>query len=445
MLAAMGLETVEELFAAVPQAVRMQRSLRIPAPLAEVDHLARFAELAAKNKQGYRTFLGAGCYPHQTPVVVEHLIQRGEFLTSYTPYQAEAAQGTLQAIFEFQTLIAMLSGMEISNASLYDGASATAEAVLMACRLREGRTRICLAQSLHPHYQEVVRSYLRPHAIELVSVGFHARSGQVDPSALESVLDPKTVCLVVQQPNFFGGIEDLQSLAQRVQAAGALFVSVVNEPHALSVLRSPGDCGADLVAGEAQGFGLPPYFGGPGLGFLAAREADKRQLPGRLAGATQDTAGRRGFVLTLATREQHIRRAKATSNICTNQNLMLIAASIYLALHGAKGLREVAQQNLSLTAWFLEQLAALPGYERVFSTPCFNELTLRCPRPAQEIVRACLAHGVVPGVDLGRWHKAWDEWLLICFTEQHTRSDVEALIHALAQAGQQDPLAKAAQ
>jgi glycine dehydrogenase subunit 1 len=412
MLAELGLADIEALFASIPREVRLGRELALPAGMAEEEQLGYFSGLAEANEgRTYTTFLGAGSYPHFVPLTIDSLIQRGEFFTSYTPYQPEVSQGILQAIFEFQTFITTLTGMEVANASMYDGASATAEAVLMAQRLTRGRPRVLLPQSLHPHYRAVTHTHTHFLDLTLETVPMDSASGRMDLAALEKALGPDVSAVVVQQPNAYGVVED--------------------EAMSLALLATPGELGADLVVGEAQSFGVPVAFGGPYLGFMATRDAYKRQLPGRIVGETVDLEGRRGFVLTLATREQHIRREKATSNICTNQNLVMLWALIYLTLMGREGLRQVARDNVSLLAYFRERLGTLPGYALAYGGPSFNEVTVTCPRPAAQIVQACLKRGVVPGLDLARWDPALADKLLVAVTETKNRADIDRLIDAL--------------
>jgi glycine dehydrogenase subunit 1 len=433
MLAQLGLRDLEALFASIPSAARLGRDLSIPAGMSEPEHVDWFRALAARNRGAtFSAFLGAGSYPHFIPLVADSLIQRAEFFTSYTPYQPEISQGTLQAIFEFQTFITLLTGMEVANASVYDGASATAEAVLMADRLAKGRPRALLAESLHPYYRRVVDSHTANLEIRPETLPLGGASGRLDPAALAAALGPDVSCVVVQQPNFFGVVEDLAPLAREAHRAGALLVVVVTEALSLAQLKAPGALGADLVVGEAQSFGVPVSYGGPYLGFMAARRGHVRQLPGRIAGQTLDAEGRRGYVLTLATREQHIRREKATSNICTNENLVLMQALMYLTLMGAEGLRTVAAHNVSLLAYLLGRLP--PGFRPAFSGPRFNEVTLACPRPAAEIVRGAIARGIVPGVDLGRFFPAHADKLLVAVTETKDRAALDRLVAVLGEA-----------
>ncbi|MCH8888236.1 MAG: aminomethyl-transferring glycine dehydrogenase subunit GcvPA [SAR324 cluster bacterium] len=437
MLDEMGLPSLEALFDSIPPEARLGRPLDIPPGLSEEAQLRLFEALAGRNEgQAYSAFLGAGSYSHYIPLTIDSIIQRGEFLTAYTPYQPEISQGTLQAIFEFQTFITILTGMEVANASMYDGASATAEAVLMAGRLAPGRCRVLLSAALHPHYRRVVDTHTRYLELETGTVPMDEKSGRMDGAALQAMLDDGVCCVVVQQPNAHGVIEDMAAIAELARAAGALLVVSVTEALSLALLEAPGRLGADIVVGEAQSFGTALQYGGPYLGFMATREAHRRQLPGRIAGATLDADGRRGFVLTLATREQHIRRENATSNICTNENLVMLSALVYLTLMGREGLRAVARRNLSQLRYFLDRLAGLPGYAPAYSAPGFNEVTVRCPRPAAEIVARCAKRRIVPGLDLSRWDASQGGLLLVAVTETSTKAEIDALIEALGEAGE---------
>src|SRR6202158_2059030 len=372
MLAVVGGKSIDELFSSVPEQYRLKKALDLPGPFSEAEIIQYFKARAAENSLGYTSFLGAGVYNHLRSVVTDSLIQRGEFLTSYTPYQAEISQGTLQAIFEFQTLICELTGMEVANASMWDGSTATTEAVLMAERLT-GRHRVVVARSLHPEYRQVLDTYTRNIGLQIQEVGFTS-TGQIDAMQLDAAVDDKTAAVVVQSPNFFGVIENVADLAELAHASGALVVTAITEGVSLGAVRPPD--GADIVAMEAQSFGLAPSYGGPYAGVIATRDKFVRQLPGRLAGETVDTEGRRGYVLTLATREQHIRREKATSNICTNQELGPLAVSIRLCLLGKEGLKELAAQNLSKARFALEQLEKIRGVRPAFSGPFFNEFVV---------------------------------------------------------------------
>ncbi|WP_305043790.1 aminomethyl-transferring glycine dehydrogenase subunit GcvPA [Geoalkalibacter sp.] len=432
MLAVIGAGDVEELFREIPAALRLGRPLDLPEARSEAELLAELNCLARRNATGetHRMFLGGGAYRHFIPAVVDHLISRSEFYTAYTPYQPEISQGTLQAIFEFQTLICQLTGMDVANASMYDGASACAEAVLMASRATR-RGRVLLAASLHPDYRATVATYCRYLDLELIEVPCDD-TGRTDLAALEGQLDERCAGLVLGYPNFFGVIEDLAATARLTAAHGARLIAAVQEPLALGLLKSPGELGADIVVGEGQSFGLPLAFGGPYLGFFAARRQDLRNLPGRLVGETLDSRGQRGFVLTLATREQHIRREKATSNICSNQGLCALAATIYLALLGRRGLRELAEHNLAKAAYARGKIAALPGFRLPFSGPVFNEFVVEAPHSAVEVLRHVQSRDILGGIPLARWYPHMPNRFLVCVTEQNRREDIDALCAALS-------------
>ncbi len=432
MLGTIGAGSLEELFAEVPGSVRLGRPLQLPEPLAEGELLRALKELAARNAtaESHLSFLGGGAYPHFIPAAVDQLISRSEFYTAYTPYQPEISQGTLQAIFEFQTLICQLTGMEAANASMYDGASACAEAVLMSVRLTR-RRRVLVSRALNPRWRAVIASYCRYLDIELVEVGF-AADGRTDLEALAAQLNGETAAVVVGYPNYFGVVEGLAALAGLAHASGAKLITGVAEGVALGLLKAPGELGADIVAGEGQSFGLPLAYGGPYLGFFAALMKDVRAMPGRLVGETVDRDGKRGFVLTLATREQHIRREKATSNICSNQGLCALTATVFLSLLGRQGLREMAEQNLAKAAYARTRLAALPGVALPFAAPSFNEFVITCRQPADQVLAALEAKGILGGIPLGNDYPELADAILVCVTEQHRRADIEALAAALA-------------
>jgi glycine dehydrogenase subunit 1 len=431
MLATIGLNSAEELFRSIPNDVRLQRALNVTEPLAESEVIASLETMAAKNTGATKSsFIGAGVYAHYSPTVVDHLIQRSEFFTSYTPYQPEISQGTLQYIFEFQTLICQLTGMEVANASMYDGSTATAEAYLMARRVTR-RDKIVVGRSVHPEYREVARTYSKHNDSEIVEIGYD-ETGRI--TGLEA-LDDKTAALVVQSPNFFGCIEDLKALADAAHAVGALFVVVVTEAISFGLLRSPGVCGADIVVGEGQSFGIPMSFGGPHVGLFATQEKYVRQMPGRLCGIAYDKNGKRGFVLTLSTREQHIRREKATSNICTNQGLIALAATIYMETMGKRGLQEVAAQNAQKAAYAAKQIASVDGFSLPFSAPHFNEFVVRGPRPAVEILeRLRTENGVLGGLALSKYFDGHDNDFLVTVTELNSKQQIDALTNALKKA-----------
>ncbi|MDQ1637443.1 MAG: glycine dehydrogenase subunit 1 [Pyrinomonadaceae bacterium] len=430
MLQHVGLNSADELFDSIPQELRLSRNLNTPAALSEIELLAGFDKLAELNRAAKRTgFLGAGAYQHYIPTVVDHIISRSEFFTAYTPYQPEISQGTLQAIFEFQTLVCQLTGLEVANASMYDGSTALAEAVLMAERVTK-RSKVIACGAIHPEYLEVVTTYVQHASIELVRAEFDSASGQT--SDVADLIDDNTAALVVQSPNFFGCIEDVTALAEQAHAAGALLIVAVTEAISLSLLKSPGACGADIVVAEGQSFGVPLSFGGPYVGLFATREKYARQIPGRLVGEAYDKQGRRGFVLTLATREQHIRREKATSNICTNEGLIALAATVYLETMGRRGLQEVAQQCVQKTAYAAKQIAALAGFSVPFSAPRFNEFVVRASGSAKELLaRLASERNITGGLPLSRYFKDRPDEFLVCVTEMNSRADIDALVNGL--------------
>ena len=430
MLSAVGLSSAKELFRSIPESVQLNRALEITEPLAESEVIAAMEDMASKNTGATKpSFLGGGVYSHFSPTIVDHLIQRSEFFTSYTPYQPEIAQGTLQYIFEFQTLVCQLTGMEVANASMYDGSTAMAEAYLMAQRVTR-RDKIVVATSVHAEYREVAKTYAQHGDTEIVEIGYDDKTGRV--IGLEA-LDDKTAALVVQSPNFFGCIEDLKALADAAHAVGALFVVVVTEAISFGLLKTPGECGADIVVGEGQSWGVPMGFGGPHVGLFATQEKFVRQMPGRLCGVAYDKNGNRGFVLTLSTREQHIRREKATSNICTNQGLIALAASIYMETMGKKGLQEVAVQNAQKAAYAARKISEIDGYSLPFSAPRFNEFVVRGPRPATEILESVRTGcGIIGGLALSRYYAGHDNDFLVCVTETNSKQQIDALAAALA-------------
>ncbi|MEE9299532.1 MAG: aminomethyl-transferring glycine dehydrogenase subunit GcvPA [Alphaproteobacteria bacterium] len=432
MLGAIGVASIDELFADVPESARLTRPLELPDHASEIEVARAIGELARKNLGTTATpsFLGAGAYRHHIPASVDHLIQRGEFLTSYTPYQPEISQGTLQVLFEFQTQVALLTGMEVANASMYDGATACGEAVLMARRVTR-RGKAVLSGTLHPHYREVVETLSRFGGTEVESLDPDIR-GSEDIAAR---IDQETACVVLQNPGVFGGLRDLAPIAEACHAAGALLVAVVTEVVSLGALEPPGAMGADIVAGEGQSLGNPMSFGGPTVGLLACRQKHVRQMPGRLCGETVDEEGRRGFVLTLATREQHIRREKATSNICTNSGLCALAFAIHLSLLGEEGLRRLAAHNHAAALELCERLSSLEGVELVNET-FFNEFTIRLPGPAAELVERLAGVGILAGVPASRLyphHPDLASLLLVAATELTSEAEIEALVEGLAE------------
>ncbi|MBM4254320.1 MAG: aminomethyl-transferring glycine dehydrogenase subunit GcvPA [Deltaproteobacteria bacterium] len=432
MLATIGAGSVADLFAHLPEALRSQAAIDLPLGLSEAGVRSRLTELAATNRVSPETvaFLGAGAYPHFVPVVVDQIIQRSEFATAYTPYQPEVSQGTLQTIFEFQSLVAMLFGLDVANASMYDGASATAEAVLMTKRLLPQRTTVLVARSLHPQYRQVIQTYLDGvSGLQIVEIPWGA-DGRVDLSQLSRHLD-NTVCgVLVGYPNVFGVVEDVAAISEAAHKAGALMATSTAEALALGLLKSPGELDVDIAVAEGQSFGIPVSYGGPGVGLFACRERFLRSMPGRLAGETVDHDGRRGFVLTLSTREQHIRREKATSNICTNQGLCSLAATVYLCLMGKQGLRELAERNVKKSHYACDLLTQTANYQQQFSAPFFNEFVVNVPN-ARATWQRLQGQGIVAGVVLEDWYPELKDCLLLCVTEMHTRGEIEQLADEL--------------
>jgi glycine dehydrogenase subunit 1 len=433
MLARIGVPSIDALFAEVPAAARLDGLLDLPRAIGEIEVERAISRLAARNMAAGSApfFVGGGAYRHHVPAAVDHLIQRGEFLTSYTPYQPEVSQGTLQYLFEFQTQVALLTGMEAANASLYDGATACAEAVMMANRLT-GRNRAVLSGGLHPHYREVCETYAR-------FVGFDLAAQQPAPGESEDLaqlLDAGTSCVVVQNPDFWGELRDWAALARCCHEQGALLVVVVNEIVSLGAVRPPGAMGADIVAAEGQSLGNALSFGGPYLGLLASRDKFVRQMPGRLVGQTVDVDGRRGWVLTLSTREQHIRRERATSNICTNSGLCALAFTIHLALLGEAGLTRLARLNHAAAVRLADRVEQVPGVA-VVNRAFFNEIALRLPCPAASIAEALAERGILAGIPVSRLYPDRPELadlLLLAATETTTDQDVDQLAQAMAEA-----------
>ncbi|MCB9477677.1 MAG: aminomethyl-transferring glycine dehydrogenase subunit GcvPA [Deltaproteobacteria bacterium] len=430
ILRTLGLDAPERVFDSIPERLRLQRPLALLPPLSEPEIVAHMEDLAASNQAAKAVnFLGGGAYRHHTPAVLDYLLTRGEFLTAYTPYQAEVAQGTLQAIFEFQTLVARLFDMEVANASVYDGASAAAEAVMMARRLTRS-DRVYISGGVHPAYREVIRTYTQFQDVELVELPI-GPDGRLSLDAVQGAELDKAAALVVQSPNYFGVIEDLAAIRTAMGDTKCKFVVTFAEPLAYAIAKSPGSCGADIVAGEGASFGLPVNFGGPYVGLFATRKDYVRNLPGRLVGQSVDTENNRAYVLTLATREQHIRREKATSNICTNQALCALAVTIYLSLMGKEGLPKLARLNLSLAEYAKKSLVAA-GAKLPFSAPTFNEFVVELPMDAAEFVAECATHGILPGIPVGGREGLGDNALLVCATEVNTRSQIDAMAAILA-------------
>src|ERR1700739_3754093 len=430
VLAAIGAKSIGELFSSVPEPYRLRESLKLPGPFSEAEIIRYFEQRGAENSVGYSSFLGAGVYSHLCSVVTDAILQRGEFLTSYTPYQAEISQGTLQAIFEFQTLMCQLTGQEVANASMYDGSTATTEAVLMAERLT-GRSRVLVARSVHPEYREVLRTYAKNSGLHVEEIGY-TKNGTVDAAKIKSALKDGVAAVVVQSPNFFGVLETLPGIADAAHAVGALLVVAIAEGVSLGAVKPPEE--ADIVAMEAQSFGLPPSYGGPFAGVIASRDKFVRQMPGRLAGETVDSNGKRGYVLTLATREQHIRREKATSNICTNQALCALAATVHLTLLGKEGIREMAEQNLAKAQFALGELQKIPGVKRTFAAPFFNEFVVELPRSVKIVNAELLRSKIVGPYVLGAAYPELSKHALVCVTETTSRGEIEKFTAAVKSA-----------
>ncbi len=432
MLSAMGYSSFEELLrSAVPDELLCQRSPKLPEPLSEMEGLAEAWALSATNADSasFISFLGAGAYDHYIPAAVGHITSRPEFATAYTPYQAEVSQGTLQAIFEFQSLIARLTGMDVANASMYDGPTALAEAVLMAVGEKR-RERILVPEHLHPHYLKVLKTYTHPTGIELITVP--ARGGVTDYGKLAEMADDTIAAGVIQNPNFAGCIEDGFAFAEAIEKSGAELLAVA-DPISLGMLTPPGEYGADIALGEAQPLGNSVGFGGPYIGFFGAREKHVRKMPGRLIGASTDDKGTRGFVMTLQTREQHIRREKATSNICTNEALCALSATVYLSLMGEGGFKEIASQCYHKAHYLADKLAEIDGVEMVYDDPFFREFAVRLSMPAREFVEAMAANGFLAGVPMQRFYPEKENELLIAVTEKRSKTEMDDFAEVTAE------------
>lgn len=422
MLDTIGVRSIEDLFAYLPPEVRLDRPLSIAPGKSEYEIVDYFRARGAENANGYASFLGAGVYNHYRPVLVDTVVSRGEFLTSYTPYQAEIAQGTLTTIFEFQTMICQLTGMEVANASMYDGSTAVPEAAMMAMRITK-RDRILVARTLHPEYRQVLDTYARQQGMPVVEFGYDNDAGLLDSADLETKLNAETAAVIIQSPNFFGIVEDVKRAADAAHKHGALLIFIFTEAVSLGMLEPPRD--ADIVAGELQSFAIPPSYGGPYAGIIATKEKYIRQIPGRLVGETRDSNGNRAYCLTLSTREQHIRREKATSNICTNQALIALMALVFMTVYGKRGLRELAEQNLSKAHYLA---ARLP---RRFSGPFFNEFVAQTNgRAADEINRSLLEEKIIGGLPLKRFYPELDGAMLLCATEMTRRQDMDRVAAA---------------
>ncbi|MBI4912653.1 MAG: aminomethyl-transferring glycine dehydrogenase subunit GcvPA [Acidobacteria bacterium] len=431
LLETIGVRNAEELLGGIPDRLRLGRELALPPHASEQEVAWEMGRLSARNARFCAQFLGAGAYDHFVPAAVDAQIGRQEWFTAYTPYQPEISQGTLQHIFEYQTLIADLAGLDVSNASLYDGGTACVEAALMAVRVQKKRRTVLVSRGLHPFYRQVLATAFAPHQ-ELRLVELPLAAGGTEPADLAAALHEDVAAVLVGYPNFLGSVEDLTALGEVAHGRGALLVSVTQEPFALGWLEAPGRAGADMACGEAMSFGNKLNYGGPYLGFLAVRDSHKREIPGRVVGQTVDLEGRTGYVLTLTAREQHIRRDKATSNICSNQGLAALRANIFLQLAGPQGLAGLAELNAAKAQFLRSRLLELPDFEPVFDRPFFNEFVLRYHGDVATLREACLRESLLPGLDLGPWYPELEGCLLWCATELHTRGMIESVVEVAA-------------
>jgi len=426
MLKKIGVKSVEELFSAIPSELRLKRPLKIP-QMSEMEILAHVKELADGKTEDLVCFAGGGVYDHFIPSALSAVLSRPEFMTSYTPYQPEVSQGTLQIIYEFQSHICRLTAMEVANASLYDGATAAAEAVILAVRATN-RNRAVISETVNPMYRQVIETYLSGLQIDLVTVP--ARSGMTDLSKLGDTIDENTACLLISQPNFFGLLEEVTVAEELIHKVGGKLIMSV-DPIAQALLKTPGEYNADIVVGEGQPLGVPLSFGGPLVGFFAAKKELVRQMPGRIAGRTKDIEGRTGYVLTLQTREQHIRREKATSNICTNQALCATAAAIYMTLLGRSGLKKVALLSAEKAQAAAKRIFEIEGFESYFKAPFVREFAVKTPVPAHKIIASMVQKNILPGIDAGKWYRGIDDCLIVAMTEKRTDGDINRLVEGL--------------
>lgn len=433
MLSSIGLKSLDELSKSIPNKLLLKEPLKIKDGLSEQALLNHLNELAAKNTEASKSksFLGAGAYSHYTPALVDQLLLRSEFYTAYTPYQPEISQGTLQAIFEYQTMICQLTKMEVSNASLYDGGSAVAEAALMACRINK-KHKVIISEALHPEYKQILRTYLAETDDSVVESPIDKKTGQSNIKALIDLIDDDTTCLIVQSPNFFGVIEDIEELGRVLHEKNVLLVQVVTEALSLAMLKPPGEMSVDIVVGEAQSFGAGLNFGGPHIGFLATRQKFLRNMPGRLCGETVDKNGKRAYCLTLSTREQHIRREKATSNICTNQGLIALAVTIYLSALGKNGLMDLARTNLSKANYLSKKLKSIMGVELAFKGPVFNEFTIDLGvKKVDSVLKRLQKKGILAGVKVDDFMDGFKNHLIVCATEMNSKRDMDDFVAEL--------------
>ena len=429
MLAAIGAQTVAELFKDIPEDIRLVREMALPEIFDEAGLLQHLRKIAVKNADfcEYSYFIGAGAYDHYVPAVIDALISRSEFTTAYTQYQPELAQGYLQALWEYQSMICILTGMDVCNASLYDGGTALAEAMMVAATHTK-RKQVIATKTLHPHYRTLLSTYAIDLDINIADCEY--KDGVVNLAALEAQVNKETAAIIIQSPNFFGLLEDLQAIAEIAHKNGALLI-VSSDPISLAMLKPPGELGADIVVGEGQALGIAASFGGPGLGFFCATEKIMRKMPGRIVGQTVDSEGKRGFVLTLQAREQHIRREKATSNICSNQALCALSAAIYMSVTGKNGLPQIANLCLQKAHYAYEKITALSGYEEVFSGPFFKEFVVKMPKSIKNINDRLLEHKIVGGLDLGRYYPEMTNCMLICVTENRSKEEIDAFVKVL--------------
>ncbi len=430
MLDAIGVKKLEDLFQAIPKEVRLSKPLKLPEPLSDPELLHHFQRLQAPLMS---SFLGAGAYHHFIPAVVSSLISRSEFYTAYTPYQPEISQGTLQAIFEYQTLMCQLTGMEVSNASLYDGASSLAEAVLMAHRMTR-RKKVLLSEAIHPEYRRVIQTYIDPEQQEIVLIPHQKESGRTDERILFDLLKEDVSAVVIQNPNFFGVVEDLKPIGEKVHEKGGLMIVGFTEAIAYGVLQPPGEMGADIVAGEGQSLGIPVSYGGPYLGIFTTQGKYVRNMPGRLVGETIDLEERRGFVLTLATREQHIRRERATSNICTNEGLCALMATVFLSCLGKEGMKELAMMNFSKTEYAKKAISRIRGCKLNFTGPTFNEFVLQIEKVPEKVLEKLKKEKILGGLPLGKFYSELDHHLLVTVTEMNRKEEIDCWAEALEKA-----------
>jgi len=429
MLKGIGVGNLDELFSSIPKELQLSKPLNLPAPLSEIEATKLLSELAEQNTNSTRTpfFLGGGCYNHFIPAVVDHLAHRSEFYTAYTPYQPETSQGVLTAFFEYQTMMCELTGTEVSNASLYDGATALAEAILMALHF-SGRKKVIISRAIHPEYRATVKTWLEDLDINIVEIDFS--DAVTSLQALEKALDEQTACVAYQSPNFFGVIEPADEIVRLVRKYENILAIAVVNPISSGVLKSPGSYGVDIVVGDAQPLGNRMSFGGPHLGFLATRMEYIRRMPGRIVGETTDNKGNRGFVLTLSTREQHIRREKATSNICSNEALCAIRTAIYLAAVGKEGLKQIAYLCLQKAHYAADKISEIKGFKLLYQ-PFFNEFVIKCPKAPEEINKKLLENGIIGGLALGRFYPELKDSMLFCVTEMNTKEEIDKLVNLL--------------